>query len=207
MAHTSPLLYGIMLAGVALCAITGVLEAGRKGMDLVGVCAVGLATAAGGGTIRDILIGRPVFWISDQSYLLVALGASLAAFFVLRTVRLPERLFLIPDALGLALFTASGTQIALAAGTPWLVAGLMGVITGVAGGVLRDILCNDIPLIFLPSELYAVAATAGAGAVVGMHAAGFSHELAAMTGFIAAAALRLAAMAFRLHAPVWKPRD
>ena len=204
---SAALLYWIMLAGVALYAITGVLEAGRKGMDVVGACAVGLATAAGGGTVRDVLIGRPVFWISDQTYMLAAFGAALAAFFLLRFIRLPARLFLIPDALGLALFTVSGTQIALAADTPWLVAGLMGVVTGVAGGVLRDILCNDIPLIFLPGELYAIAATAGAGVVVGMQAMGLSHELAAVGGFLAAAGLRFAAMAFRLRAPEWAPRE
>ena len=203
---TSALLYWIMLAGVALYAITGVLEAGHKGMDVVGACAIGLATAAGGGTIRDVLIGRPVFWISDQTYMLVALGAALAAFFLLRIVRLPARLFLIPDALGLALFTVSGTQIALAADAPWLVAGLMGVITGVAGGVLRDILCNDIPLIFLPGELYAIAATGGAAAVLALQAMGFGHEVSATGGFLTAAGLRLAAMAFRLRSPVWVPR-
>jgi len=203
----STLLYWIMLAGVALYAITGVLEAGRKGMDVVGACAVGLATAAGGGTVRDILIGRPVFWISDQTYILAALGAALAAFFLLRVIRFSERLFLIPDALGLALFTVSGTQIALAADTSWLVAGLMGVITGVAGGVLRDILCNDIPLIFLPGELYAIAAAAGAGAVVGLHATGFSSGQTAIAGFLAAAGLRLAAITFRLRSAEWEPRE
>lgn len=201
--NTAALFYWIGLAGVALYAITGVLEAGRKGMDVVGACAVGLATAAGGGTIRDLLIGRPVFWVTDQSYMLVSLAAALLAFFVLRTIKLPERLFLIPDALGLALFTVSGTQIALVAGTPWLVAGFMGVVTGVAGGVLRDILCNDIPLIFLPGELYAIAASAGAIVVVAMIASGFSHESAATAGFLAAAGLRLAAIAFRLRSSRW----
>jgi len=205
--NSATLLYWIMLAGVALYAITGVLEAGRKGMDVVGACAVGLATAAGGGTVRDLLIGRQVFWISDQTYMLAALGAALAAFFLLRIIKFPARLFLIPDALGLALFTVSGTQIALAADTSWLVAGLMGVITGVAGGVLRDILCNDIPLIFLPGELYAIAAAAGAGAVVALHATGFSSGETAIAGFLAAAGLRLAAITFRLHAPAWEPRE
>lgn len=201
------LFYWITLAGVALYAVTGVLDAGRKGMDMVGACAIGLATAAGGGTIRDLLMDRPVFWISDQSYLLVSLGAAILAFFMHRVIQLPPRLFLILDALGLALFTVSGTQLALAADTPWLVAGFMGLITGVAGGVLRDILCNDIPLIFLPGQLYAIAAAAGAAAVVAMHAASFSHEAAATVGFLLAAGLRLAAIAFKLHGPEWQPRE
>jgi uncharacterized membrane protein YeiH len=193
------LLYWIMLAGVALYAITGVLEAGRKGMDVVGACAIGLATAAGGGTIRDILIGRQVFWIADQSYMLVALGAALLSFFLLHFIRPYARLFLLPDALGLALFTVSGTQIAQAAGLPWLLAWFMGVVTGVAGGVLRDILCNDIPLIFLPGELYAIAASGGALTVVAVGAAGFSYEWSAILGFVVAAGLRCAAMVFRLR--------
>lgn len=207
MITATTLFYWISLAGVALCAITGVLEAGHKGMDVVGASAAGLATAAGGGTVRDLLIGRPVFWVSDQSYLVVALLAALAAFFLARTIRLPARLFLIPDALGLALFTVSGTQVALQANVPWLVAVLMGVITGVLGGVLRDILCNDIPLIFLPSELYATAAAAGAATVVGLHTLGVGHELAACAGFLVAAGLRLAAMAFRLRTLKWDPRE
>ncbi|MBK9614338.1 MAG: TRIC cation channel family protein [Uliginosibacterium sp.] len=207
MITTTTFFYWIALAGVALYAITGALEAGHKGMDFVGACAAGLATAAGGGTVRDLLIGRPVFWISDPSYLSVAIIAALAAFALARTVRLPMRLFLIPDALALALFTVSGTQTALAAGVPWLVAGLMGVITGVLGGVLRDVLCNEIPLIFLPSELYATAAAAGAATVVGLHAAGLGHEIAAIAGFLVAAGLRLAAMAFRLRTLKWEPRQ
>lgn len=205
MITTTTLIYWTMLAGVALSAMTGVLDAGRKKMDVVGACAVGLATAAGGGTLRDLLIGRPVFWITDQTYLLAALAAAIATFFLVRAVRLPTRLFLIPDAIGLALFTVSGTQIALDAGVPWLVAGLMGIITGVLGGVLRDILCNDIPLIFLPGELYATAAAAGAAAVVGLHAFGTHHEIAAIVGFFIAAGLRMAAMAFKLRSAEWEP--
>lgn len=204
---SAALLYWIMVSGVAICAITGVLDAGRKGMDVVGACAVGLATAAGGGTVRDLLIGRPVFWIADQTYLLTALGTAVLTFFLVRAVRLPARLFLIPDAIGLALFTVSGTQIALNLGTPWLVAIMMGVITGTVGGVLRDILCNDIPLIFMPGEYYAIAALTGASAVVMAHLGGLGEHLAATIGFIAALSLRLAAMIFRLHAPTWEARD
>lgn len=202
----TPLLYWIMLAGVALCAITGALEAGRKGMDIIGACAIGLATAIGGGTVRDLLIARPVFWVSDQTHLIVALIAAILTFFLARAIRLPPRLFLIPDALGLALFTVSGTQAALGVGAPWLVAGLMGVITGVLGGVLRDILCNEVPLVFMPSELYAITACAGAGVVVAMHALGQPQASAAIAGFATVAGLRFAAITFRLRTPEWDPR-
>ena len=203
---SSSLFYWTMLAGVALCAITGALEAGRKGMDIVGACAIGLATAIGGGTVRDLLIGRPVFWVADQTHLIVALIAAILTFFLARAIRLPPRLFLIPDALGLALFTVSGTQAALGMEVPWLVAGFMGVITGVLGGVLRDILCNEVPLVFMPSELYAITACAGAGVIVAIQAFGLGHTAAAAAGFATVAVLRLAAIAFRLRTREWGPR-
>ncbi|PAS97410.1 MAG: hypothetical protein BSR46_13775 [Candidatus Dactylopiibacterium carminicum] len=187
--------------------ITGVLEAGRKGMDIVGASAIGLVCAAGGGTLRDLLLGRKVFWIADQTYLLVALLAAVMVYLLVRNVRLPPRLFLIPDAIGLALFSVSGTLIALHSGAPWLVAALMGVITGVLGGVLRDILCNDIPLIFLPGELYAVAATGGSLTVVILKALEFSQPVAACSGFVIALGLRAAGMFLQWRAPHWKPRE
>ena len=107
------LLYWIGLVAVAVNALTGVLDAGRKQMDLVGAVMVGCATALGGGTVRDVLLDRTVFWIADQTYLLVSLATALAVFFAVRGLKLPQRLFLIPDAVGLALFTIAGTQIAL----------------------------------------------------------------------------------------------
>ena len=143
------LLYWIGLAAVAVVALTGVLDAGRKQMDIVGAVMVGCVTALGGGTVRDLLLDRKVFWIADQTYLIVTVATTLVVFFAVRGRRLPMRLFLIPDAIGLALFTIAGTQIALGLDAPWLVASLLGVITGVLGGVLRDVLCNDVPLIFV----------------------------------------------------------
>jgi uncharacterized membrane protein YeiH len=154
------MLHAIELCAVAVCAIAGVLEAGRKEIDLLGVVIVALVAALGGGTLRDLLLDVPVFWIANQTYLYAAVVAGLLAFFAARVVRLPADLFVLPDAAGLALFAVLGTQKALALGTPWLAASLMGVITGVFGGVLRDVLCNERPLVFT-SELYATAAWAG----------------------------------------------
>jgi len=205
------LLYWIGLAAVAVNALTGVIEAGRKQMDLIGVVMVGCATALGGGTLRDVLLDRTVFWINDQTYLIVALAATLATFVAVRGLRLPPRLFLIPDAIGLALFTVAGTQIALQLHAPWLVASLLGVITGVVGGVLRDILCNDVPLIFVRGELYASAAWAGALALIGLQAAGLSGVAAAWAAMAIILALRLAlrlaAMAFRINLPTYRERQ
>ena len=201
------LLYWIGLAAVAVSALTGVIEAGRKRMDVIGVVMVGCATALGGGTVRDVLLDRAVFWISNQSYLIVALATTLATFFAVRGLRLSPRLFLVPDAIGLALFTVAGTQIALELHAPWLAASLLGVITGVVGGVLRDVLCNDVPLIFVRGELYASAAWAGALALIGLQAAGVSAVAAAWSAMAVILALRLAAIAFRITLPIYSERQ
>ena len=201
------LLYWIGLAAVAVNALTGVLDAGRKHMDLVGVVMVGMATALGGGTVRDILLQRPVFWLSDQTYLLAALATTLVVFFAVRRLQLPPRLFLIPDAIGLALFTIVGTQIALDWHAPWLADSLLGMTTGVVGGVLRDVLCNQVPLIFVRGELYASAAWIGALALIGLQALEVSPVIAAWAGMAAVLGIRLAAMAFRITLPTYSARE
>ena len=201
------LLYWVGLAAVAVNALTGVLDAGRKQMDLVGVVMVGTATALGGGTVRDILLQRPVFWLSDQIYLIVAVATTLIIFFAVRGLRLPQKLFLIPDAIGLALFTVVGTQISLQAGAPWLAASLLGVITGVVGGVVRDVLCNEVPLIFVRGELYATAAWIGSVVLIGLQALGVSAIIAAWAGMATVLAVRLAAMAFKITLPTYSSRE
>ena len=201
------LLYWIGLTAVAVNALTGVLDAGRKRMDLVGVIMVGSATALGGGTVRDVLLDRTVFWISDPTYLVVALATTAAVFFAVRGLRLPPRLFLIPDAIGLALFTIVGTQIALEWQAPWLAASLLGVITGVVGGVLRDVLCNEVPLVFVRGELYASAAWAGALALVGLQMLGVSPVIAAWVGMAVVLAARLLGIAFRITLPTYSERQ
>ncbi|MEW6591030.1 MAG: trimeric intracellular cation channel family protein [Pseudomonadota bacterium] len=201
------LMYWAGLSAVAVNALTGVLDAGRKQMDLIGVMMVGAATALGGGTVRDVLLDRPVFWVADQVYLIVALVTTLVIFFGVRGLRLPPRLFLIPDALGLALFTIVGTQIALAWQAPWLVASLLGVITGVVGGVLRDVLCNEVPLIFVRGELYASAAWAGALGLVALQALGVSSVIAAWAGMAIVLGVRLAAMTWCISLPTYTERQ
>mgnify|MGYP000876739816 CR=1 FL=1 len=199
------LLYWLGMAAVAVSALTGVLDSSRKNMDLIGALLVGIATALGGGTIRDLLLDRNVFWVVDQLYLMAAASTSLLTFFLARTLPVPPRLFLIPDALGLALFTIVGTQVSLQWHAPWLVASLMGVITGVMGGVLRDILCNDVPLVFLKGELYATAAWLGALALIGLQAVGVSSVNASWVAMAIVLVLRLLAMRFNLTLPAFGP--
>lgn len=201
------LLYWVGLAAVAVTALTGVMDAGRKNMDLVGVVVVGITTALGGGTLRDLLLDRPVFWLSNQTYLVVAMATTLLSFILVRSVRLPPRLFLLPDALGLALFTILGTQVALQWQAPWLAASLLGVMTGVFGGVLRDVLCNDVPLIFLRGELYATASLMGALTLIGLQALDVTPVLAAWGGMAIVLAVRLLALAFHITVPTYTARQ
>ncbi len=198
------LLYWVGMAAVAVCAVTGVLDSARKQMDLIGALLIGVATALGGGTVRDLLLDRNVFWIANQTYLAVALGAGLLTFFWARRHPLSPRWFLIPDAIGLALFTIVGTQLALQWHTPWLAASLLGVITGVVGGVLRDILCNDVPLVFLKGELYATAAWLGALSLIGLQWLGMPPVMASWLAMCLILLLRLLAVRFRITLPAFQ---
>lgn len=200
------LLYWVGLVAVAVGAATGVFEAERKGMDLVGTVMVAVATGLGGGTVRDLLLDRNVFWVVDQTYLITAFATGILTFFIVRRRPISPRLFLYPDALALALFAVLGTQAALHWHAPWLVASLMGVITGVFGGVLRDIFCNQVPLIFLPGELYASAALAGCLLLIGLQALGVSPVWAAWLAAALIFCLRWAAIVFKISLPTFKAR-
>jgi uncharacterized membrane protein YeiH len=197
------ILYALSLLGVAVFAASGALAAGRKSFDWIGVGVIAVVTAIGGGTLRDLLLDRhPIFWIEDAAYLWVVLAAVVATLLYVRRRRPPEGSLLVADALGLALFTISGAQVAEQQGLPGLIVVTMGAITGAAGGVLRDVLCNEVPLLFGPSDtLYATAAIAGASAYLGLQAAGVERTLAALLGMSVVAGLRLAAIAWQLRLP------
>lgn len=198
-------LYWVGLSAVAVMAAAGVLEAGRKRYDLFGMIVVALAAALGGGSLRDLLLDRPVFWVADQTYLVVAFAAAFVTFFLARVLVLPDRLFLIPDAAGLALFTVTGTKAALAWGAPWLVASVMGVITGVMGGILRDVLCNEEPLVF-QGNLYATAAWGGALLLIGLLALGADGRLAALAAGVGIFLIRMAAIRWGIGLPRYTAR-
>lgn len=197
---------GIGMAAVAACAITAVLETEDKNMDLVGAVIVGLAAALGGGTVRDLLLDRRVFWLADGDYLVCALAAVAFTFLVSRWRRLPAGLFVIPDAIGLALFTVAGCRIALELQVPWLAASLLGVITGVCGGLMRDVLVNEVPLIMRPGTLYATASWCGALALIGLLHLGAGEVPAALAGGALVLLVRLAAIRYRLSLPTFRSR-
>jgi uncharacterized membrane protein YeiH len=148
-------LHILYLVAITVEAMTAALAAGRRSMDWVGVCLLGSVTALGGGSFRDVLLGHyPLVWVEHPSYLLVTAGAALGTIAVARIMRHLRVLFLLLDAIGLVVFTVIGCNLAMAMGHPIVVVIVAGMITGCLGGVLRDVLCNEIPLL-LRSELYA----------------------------------------------------
>jgi uncharacterized membrane protein YeiH len=195
--------YALELLGVAVFAVSGVLAAGRKGLDALGVAVIAVVTAVGGGTLRDLLLDRhPIFWIADTTYLWVILGATVVTLGYVRIWIATRRALLLADALGLAFFTIAGVQIAQQAEVSDLIAVLMGTITGVAGGVFRDVLSAQIPLVMRPGRLYATAAIVGATGYVLLVRWGISADGAALAGMAAIAGLRVAAILLRLELPV-----
>jgi uncharacterized membrane protein YeiH len=155
--------------GVLAFALSGIIEAARKHFDVVGVVMVGAIAAFGGGTLRDVLLDRrPFFWEEQEVWVWVLLGIGVALPFFIKTnhIALTERAILIPDAFGLGIFAAGGTHLALISGASPMIAVLMGVITAVVGGVLRDVLVNEVPRAFHDHQPYAVLAFAGSWVVV-----------------------------------------
>ncbi len=197
----------VEVAATAAFALSGVLAAARQRMDAVGVVTVAGLTAFGGGTLRDVLLDRrPFFWVERAEYLWMVLALGVASMVFLRShhFKLTERAMQWPDALGLGLFAASGTQVALAASMPAVVAALMGVVTAVFGGVLRDMVCNEVPAAFRDHRPYALCAVAGATTVVGLTHLAFDPMWAFCLGALVATGLRGLALAFNWQLKPWR---
>ena len=194
-------------AAILAFAISGLLEAARKQLDAVGVCVVVGLSAFGGGTLRDILLDRrPFFWVEHSVWLWVLLGLSVLAMFFLQARHFAptERAMQWPDAVGLGLFTAGGTQLAAAAGLPSIVAVLMGMITAVFGGVLRDIVCNEIPQAFRDHRPYAVCSFIGGWAVIAADHWQLPGWSGLAAGAMLATVLRALALVFDWRLPPWR---
>ena len=198
------ILYVLDLLGVAVFAVSGALAAGKVGMDLLGVLVIAALTAIGGGTIRDLLLGRqPIFWIADPRYLHVIGAATLLTVVAAKWHTPPYQALLVADALGLALFALSGAEVAQGMGrTPSIVV-LMGTMTGVGGGVLRDLLTGVVPLI-LRRDIYATAAIAGIVLYLLLQKLGLPRARAAVLGMITVVALRLLAILWGWQLPVFE---
>lgn len=157
--------------GVFVFALSGALAADRRGMDLFGFVVIALLPAIGGGTVRDVVLQAPVFWIQDSTYLWIILGAALLTFAAARQILKVESWLLWADAVGLAVFSVTGAAKALAITGDAVIATAMGVVTAVLGGIIRDTVCNELPLV-LRQDIYATAAFAGALAFVGLVSVG-----------------------------------
>jgi uncharacterized membrane protein YeiH len=196
-----------ILATLAFAA-SGLIAGLRKRLDAVGVCMVTGLTAFGGGTLRDVLLDRrPFFWVEQHYWLWVLLALSVAgiAFLRSRHIDWTERAIQIPDALGLALFSILGTRIASEAEQPVIVAILMGVISAIFGGVLRDIVCNDIPKAFSDHKPYAVFAFAGSSLYLLLDAWTVAPIASFALSFSVVAGLRLLAIQHDWEIPAWRP--
>ena len=182
------------LAAIAVFAASGALVASRKGLDAVGFVLIGVVTGLGGGTLRDLLLGRtPVAWLRAPELLAVAALAALVVFFAAPRIESRFRLLLWADAVGLSLYAVLGTEAALVAGAdPWAAA-LLGVVTATFGGIARDVICNEVPLI-LRREIYVTAAAAGAVSFILLRLEGVWREPAFAAGALVCFAIRAAAL-------------
>ncbi len=186
---------------VTASAISGALEARKHEMDIVGATTIAFATAFGGGTMRDLLLGRtPIFWIMDPWLSIITFAAASLSFY--RLDRISNKLLNVPDAVGLGLFSILGATYALQLNTSAIVAVLMGVVTGIFGGVLRDLLCNRIPNVFRRNtELYATCSFIGTWVFVILIKLDINSLIASIIGALAIFTLRILAMQFKVTLP------
>jgi uncharacterized membrane protein YeiH len=193
--------------GTLAFALSGLIEAARKKLDLVGMAMVSGLAAFGGGTLRDILLDRrPFFWVENEIWVWILILLCVGALLFMRSRHLEPtaRAMQWPDAIGLGAFTAGGTQLALSAGLPAVISVIMGVLTAIFGGVLRDIVVNEIPKAFSDHIPYAVIAFTGGWVVVGLGALNVEAFIAVAVGAVFTIALRVAALLFGWRLPIWK---
>lgn len=195
------MLYAIFIIAIAAEAMSAALAAGKRRMDWFGVCVLAVVTALGGGTMRDVLLGHyPLSWVANPNLLLIASGAALVTIALARFMETLRWPFLILDALGLVVFTIIGCNVAMEVGQSPVIVIVAGMITGIAGGILRDVLCNDIPLIF-SGELYAtVSIVTGVIYFFGLQW-GAAHEIVTIVAAVVGFSLRILAIMFNWGMP------
>lgn len=193
-------IYWITLIAVIVSSASGVLKAGFKQFDLFGVIIIAIATGLGGGSLRDMLLDLEVFWISDQIFFIASLVSAIVIFITARLVVISPKFFLIPDAAGLATFGIAGTLVSLMAGAPWLVASFMGVMTGTMGGIFRDILSNEPPVVF-QSQLYATVSWGGSLLFIGLLYLNIDVTISAIIAGMSIFVTRMLAIKYNLGLP------
>ena len=200
---TDSVLHILSFIAVAAQAMTAALAAGKRSMDWAGVCMLGCITALGGGTIRDVLLGHyPLLWVQYPSFLLLAAGAALAAILMAQLVYRLNTAFLVLDAIGLVVFTIAGCDVAwqVDISLPLVIVVVAGMITGCAGGVLRDILCNEVPLLFR-AELYATVSIVTGLFYSVAFALDLNQEVWTLLTFVLGLTLRLLAIRYKWEMP------
>jgi uncharacterized membrane protein YeiH len=195
------------LIGTAVFAITGALAAGRKRMDIFGVVVLGCVTAVGGGTLRDLTLGlTPVFWVSNTHYIFIATAAAMGTYFIARRRKLPANAILFLDAVGLAVFTVIGFERGFQVTQAFSIAIIMGVMTGVFGGIIRDVLAAELPLI-LHQEVYAFASFCGAVLLALLLHLQFPHSLGIFAAMLTTLTIRLMALRRNLGLPIFRLKE
>jgi len=193
-------------ASVFVFALTGALVASRAQLDIVGFIFIACLTAVGGGTVRDVILGRPVFWVTNPNVILVASIAALIVFFTAHLLESRYRAIPWIDAFAFAVAVPAGVAAAVAMGSVWPIVLIMGVATGCFGGLMRDVVCNEVPLVLKQGELYVTCAFAGAGAAVLLLQFGQPLSVALIGCAVVTLALRIGSIAFGWSLPVYKSR-
>jgi len=193
----------IYLVAITAEAMSGALAAGRRSMDIFGVAVVAFVTALGGGTVRDLILGHyPIGWTQHPPYIYLVIGAGLLTIVVAPYMHHLKRTFLVLDALGLVAFSLIGCDVALQMNYPVAVVIMAGMITGIFGGILRDVLCAQVPVVF-QREIYAIVSLAVCGLFLSLRALGVDQELNSVISFAAGLSLRLAAIYFSWSLPTF----
>ena len=198
------LLQSLDYASVAVFALTGALVASRSQLDIVGFIFIACLTAVGGGTLRDIILDRDVFWMADPAILAVASAVAVLVFLTAHLLESRYRVLLWADALALAAAVPAGVAVALADGQGWPIVLVMGMITGCMGGLLRDVVCNEVPLVLKQGELYATCAFAGAVGSVVAGWAGLTNAIALIICAALVFTLRAGSLALGWRLPVYR---
>ncbi len=193
-------IYYLELFGVFVFAAAGALEAGRSRLDFFGVLVVALVTALGGGTLRNLVLGVPAGWVEAHIYIWVALSGGTLTFILAKFCRLPFRALLYADAVGLSVFVVTGAQIAILNGASGVIVVMLGMASGIVGGVIRDVLCNEVPLIFR-RDVYATAALVGALVYLALLQLDPNGAWAAILSILTVLAIRAAAIQWHLSLP------
>ena len=194
------------IASVLVFALTGALAASRAQLDIVGFVFLAALTAVGGGTVRDLLLDRPVFWVDRPLFVLIAAGAAVVVFLTAHLLESRYRVLVWLDACALAVAVPAGVAVALGAGQGWAVTMIMGIVTGCLGGLMRDVVCREVPLVLQQGEPYVTCAFAGAGAALLALQAGSGTGAALVLCGAVTRAIRAGALAFGWRIPVYRSR-